>query len=202
MEIEKLQRAKTILEEIEKLSAEYNSLGLKDKITYERKTRGKRKNIKNLYVCEYNCDTVGLFERLDYRETCSYANFSCFEGKEPNGYDAGIIFVGKDSGCIGIYETHKGLLSWESWKDEGKKVYTRCNYYTANCNMHQAYLFDEIRENMKENNLLDFFEPGVANDEEIEEVLKYAYQTLVIDKYKKEEKEPVKSKRFSFFGRK
>ena len=124
MEKENLERAKTILEEIEKLTNEYNALKLRDKIVFERKTRGERKSVKNLYVCEYNRDSVGLFERIDYRETCSYANFSCFEGQEPNGYDAGTIFVENNSNHIAIYETHKGLLSWESWKEEGTKVYT------------------------------------------------------------------------------
>ena len=200
MEKENLERAKTILEEIEKLTNEYNTLNLKDKIVVERKTRGERKSVKNLYVCEYNRDSVGLFNRIDYRETCSYANFSCFEGQEPNGYDAGTIFVENNSNHIGIYESHKGLLSWANWKEEGTKVYTRGKYYVANCNMHQAYLFDEIREKMKENNVIDFFEPGIANDDEIEEVLKYTYKTLIEDRYKKEEK-PVQ-KRFSLFSKK
>ena len=196
-----MERAKEILEEIEKLCKEYNSLGLKDKIVYERKTKGPVQDVRNIYVCEYNRDSVGLFEKIDYRETCSYANFSCFQGTEPNGYDEGMIFVEKDSSHIGIYATHSGLSSWQHWKSIGEKVYKR-KYYEVNCDMHQACSLDEIRERMKEDGIIDFFEQGKANEDEIQEALKYAYQILVVDKYQTKTQEPPKSKRFSLFGRK
>ena len=120
---------------------------------------------KDLYVCVYDGDSVGVFRRKEYGYYLGY--FSKISG-----------WIYKDllSEQIGIYGCFKGEDVEEpmEWKEIGYTAYIE----TATCNMNRAVAFESIRLALKRDRKLDIREPGKATLSEIYEVLELAPEYL------------------------
>ncbi len=159
-------KAMRYLEVIKKGIALYNELTPEKPIALKE----VKKNVKNIFICVYNDQSVGLFKKIEWR-TKIWKNSNV--GPE---YNAGNIYVGIDSNYIGMKETHWHCFVKSVWQPAGIQIVVSGKRYVSNCHMSNGMSFDDMRLVMYTEGLLDPYERGYASDEEILEVLSYAYR--------------------------
>lgn len=142
----------------------------KGEIIHPKKTT----DVSVLYICAFD-NRVGLFTKkvLDEKDRANLWYYY------PRSED---IYLGYQSDKVGIFTTMSGKTTTNEWRERGYRTFETYyrgldkyyNYYIANCNMTDAISFDEMRQIMYTCGEIPGFEYGIATDEEIQEVLKYA----------------------------
>ena len=80
----------------------------------------------------------------------------------------------KSTDNIGIFTSTAGDNTINQWRSSGYLTFWYGKKYYVNCDMYDAISFDEMRQIMYTCGEIPGFEYGIATDEEIQEVLKYA----------------------------
>ena len=140
----------------------------------------KMMDVRYIFVCAYDDDCVGLFEKIDwcknrskYRDLIDDDDYveDFIDGKI---YDAGSIYVGVGSDYIGMKLTHDYNISVDKWLSAGVKEKVKGQKYVSNCVIKGGMSFDDMRLIMYSDGQIGPYELGKATSEEILEVLKYA----------------------------
>lgn len=132
----------------------------------------KMESVDNLYICCYNEGQIGLFEKLNYHTPIREVEHTdhCFQ--------AGSIYIGKDSKEIGIVTTHNGWFELLHLEKEGFCAFCGGNYYIATCNIEKVVSFDNVRLLMYHDGKIEKYISGKATVEEMFDVLAYAQSSL------------------------
>ncbi len=123
-------------------------------------------NISNIFICVCNDQHVGLFKRIDWVSKIEYTPIP--------RYASGSIYVGVNSGYIGVNLTHSDTCTMNLWCPSGTKVFLPDRTYIANCNIENAMSFDDMRLIMHDVGEIKNYEIGKASLKEVFEVLQYA----------------------------
>lgn len=137
-------------------------------------TKGKneeKKNIKDVDVCIYNEDCIGLFRKIEW---VSYP-YSTF-------YDAGVIYVGIDSNYIGMKSLARNGFPYESFSSAGTVHTIKDMTYLSNCTLDKTIGFDDLRFKLYRKGLIEPFEIGKATASEMLEVMCYAADYFDLEK--------------------
>ena len=169
---DKYEDLKKILKSIKESVKLYNDLYPEEKI--EVKEVNKKKDVKKFFICTYNEDCVGLFEKFDFSSK-----------KLHDHYMAANIFTSINSNYIGAIKTHKGCNSVLENSPIGSLYTVEGRTHIVNCEINDYIHFDDMRLKMYNDGVLTFYEPGKATTSEILEVLKYSYNYYYKEKTKK-----------------
>ena len=80
----------------------------------------------------------------------------------------------QDTDNIGIFTSTAAGNTINQWRSSGYLTHWYKKDYYVNCDMYDAISFDEMRQIMYTCGEIPNFELGIATDEEIQIVLKYA----------------------------
>ncbi len=169
---DKYEDLKKILKSIKESVKLYNDLYPEEKI--EVKKVEEKKDVKKFFICAYNEDCVGLFEKKDFSSVNLF-----------NFYIAGSIFKGINSNYVGAIKTHEGSYAVKKYNKIGSSYIIDNNECFVNCEINDYIHFDDMRLKMYNDGVLTSYEPGKATSSEILEVLKYSYNYYYKEKTKK-----------------
>lgn len=163
----KIKYKTNVLNEIKRLIYIYNSFDEDDQLELQKKSN--KLNVENIYVCWYDDNGVGLYEKFDW--VTSRGDF---------GYDAGSVYTEFNGNNVGIKMCHDGHYGCNQWlkKDDIRYVYSKKTFYQATCDMYKTMSIDDIRKKMKENNVLSDYTEGVATVQELQAALDYAKENM------------------------
>jgi len=167
---EKRESKDKIFKKLQQLIDEINNLYPEEKISLEK---NNKKWVSNVCVCIYNGNCVGLFRKTNWRKEYDYGR-----------YDSGSTYIGVDSNCVAVHQTHLYCRDCNTWLEEGKMS----GNLIVNCTINKIMEFDQIRLEMYTNGLINTYELGKATKEEILEVLKYVRDKYFIVDTKKKTK--------------
>lgn len=147
-----------ILIKINKLIEKYNSIS-DDKMSL---VQDKVLDTRNLYICLYDDDKVGLFKKKNYRNEIV-----------PN-YNYLDIYCGVDTNNVAIYLS-KILTSCEKWYNNGEKIQVDGKDYFATCKINSAYNLESFKLLMYHEGIISDSNINMIFSSEIPEIINYAY---------------------------
>lgn len=166
----KRDEMKTILNDIQKALAFYNTVNPQDKRVIIPEIIPEKKDISNVYICVYDENKCDLFKKIDFKIN-KYNEW--LEKKVESSYWYGSIYKGINSNKVGIFRGYcrLGKLYEPKWQEVGEQE----KEYIVNCDMKETIGFDELRLIMYTEGKIGPYQLGMASSEEILEVLSYAY---------------------------
>lgn len=143
------------------------------------------KNVRKIYIGVYDDSYVGLFERITFSSTSDW--YDKFGRK---CYRTGELYKGINTNYIAIHLSHDETKFIDVWEPIGSKRVIDENTYNVDCKMSHVISFDDMRLIMHNMGKLDYYEIGKATNEEMLEVMDFAYEYygLKNDKVKRLEK--------------
>lgn len=144
--------------------------------------------VNDLYICAYNENKVGLFTKKTLSEyevkflKKVYWNESIYRG-----YD---VYSMQSIDNIGIFTSTAASNTINQWRNSGYLTHWYGKNYYVNCDMYDAISFDEMRQIMYNCGEIPSFEYGIATDEEIQIVLKYAKEYFGLSNPKERKRIP------------
>ncbi len=150
---------------------------LKRDLTAERKSSESQKDVSHVAICLCSDGHIGFFEIQDF---CSNIIKDLFRDKK---YDSGIIYRERATGLCGIELTHYGYGEYRKFAPAGTLVFDikTDRYYVSNCQIDNMILFDDLRLRLYNSGDIGPYKIGQATDEEILEMLRFAYNYFVMD---------------------
>lgn len=130
----------------------------------------EKKDVSDIFVCVYDKKCIGLFKKRKLSIENSYQLF----GKFPS-YGEIIIYEGVDSDLIGIKKINSILLDKNIFNSTNTKEIVDGISYISNCNINSVISFEKMRFIMANDCKMSSYEKGVASNQEIYDVLVYAY---------------------------
>lgn len=128
------------------------------------------KDVSNLFVCVYDNNYVGLFNKLCFRKKKN-AEWIW----EDDFYFSDDIYVGYDSSHVGIKVLRRGDDFKNYWMHNGTYRVWDGKRYNVTCDMCESISFDDMRLIMYEAGELSTpYEFGKATQEQILQVLSFA----------------------------
>ena len=147
-----------ILIKINKLIEKYNSIS-DDKMSL---VQDKVLDTRNLYICLYDEDKVGLFKKNNYRNEIV-----------PN-YNYLDIYCGVDNHNVAIY-INSMLSRREKWYNSGEKIQVDGKDYFATCKINSAYNLESFKLMMYHEGIISDSNINMIFSSEIPEIINYAY---------------------------
>lgn len=161
----------SLLEVLKKLVELYNKFESEKELQLITKEE-KEEDVSNIFICFYNEEQLGLFERKLYHNLREYGEM--YKGLN-NDY-LGIKVLGtKDDNNFG-------------WKHVGYELYLDEKRFVTTCNMVDAISFDDVRFKMYNEGIIPAFKLGKASIAEMIEVKKYAQKHCLSEEVKKRTK--------------
>lgn len=164
--IEVKEMLETIKNMTESLIGVYNEMDVNEKLQLDYVKPLEKEDVSKKYICVYNDNQTGLFER--------------------NFYDDANAMIYFNSNHTGIQLMKNGWIKKGSFIElyyfPGKCGKIR---RFATCDMTEAIHFDDLRLIMYSAGIIDTFEIGKATEQEILEVLKYARTYYHLDNVQK-----------------
>lgn len=141
------------------------------KVVKARSEDEELKDVKNVEVCVYDDNCVGLFKKIEWvRYPSSTYKYS------------GIIYVGIDSSKVGMKSLYncgccenRFMGPGDIWEVDGKR-------YLANCKINKAISFDDMRFKLYRSGIIEPYTMGKATASEMLDVLCYAADYFDVEK--------------------
>ncbi len=159
-DFEKTKKVLTTLREaIDEAVSLYNKMNPNNKLEIGNQNT---KDVRNVFVCAYNQNCVGLFTATNYY--CTTLR-----------HITGTLYLGVDSPYVAIKEvSNHGDASYTTWEQIGKVECIGNKNYVTNCVISKVMSFDDMRVKMVQDGTLPTFTPGKATSSEMVQVLSYA----------------------------
>ena len=129
-------------------------------LCFAKKYYAPKINVKNLYVCTWGENQIGLFTQYAPRNK-DYAD-NIYTGYNTN-----------HTGIFTINDCNRGG-NINTWQPIGYKTTWDSKLYSVSCNMNGAISFDSLREMMRKDKKINSYTPGEATKEEISAVFSWA----------------------------
>lgn len=132
--------------------------------------------VKDLYVCLYDTNEIGLFKKDSYY--MRYTHHSCFEWFEKSltySYDTyGEIYFGYNNNNIGLVQLFENGRACRRKLQAGCSAKVGEETYYSNVFIDDSISFENLRIKMAIAGQLDEYTPGQTSQSEIIKVLTYA----------------------------
>ena len=133
--------------------------------------------IKDLYICKYDDDNIGLFKKYDYKvdkkRECGFTY-----------YDSGEIYVGYNNDKLGIKVTHDYDVFTNFWADNGYEIDLQDNHIVTNCQIQNGKSIRDIRVMMYIQGLIDDITSPILSEQEITETVNFVKDFYIKNKTK------------------
>lgn len=164
---------------------QYNDLSQEEILSLSHVPKKKETlyDIESLYVCLFNKDKVGLFKKNNYAVQGSNTTYRIsslpVDQRKENGY----LYITLDSHYLFLERINFGDNQGRLMLPIGTSIIIDEVKFVVNCIVDEIVPFDEIRKLMKEEKIIDHFKEGIASNEEMYAVLKYASERYFLDKF-------------------
>lgn len=155
-----MKNKESILNKINKLIDKYNSIS-DNKIGL---VQNELINTKDLCVCVYDDNQVGLFRKKGYYKKFEYGYYNDFD-----------VYYGIDTDNITAHINHFINKPWDWWYKKGERMSAYNKHISATCTINKEYHLENIRLEMYNEGKLDNYQVGVITSKEIPEILNYVY---------------------------
>lgn len=159
-----MKSKESILNKINTLIDKYNVI-TEDKIVL---VRDRIFDTKDLYVCLYDDNQVGLFRKKRYCKKFEYGYYNDLD-----------VYYGIDTDNITAHINHLYNKPWDWWYKKGEKISEYNEYISATCTINKEYHLENIRLMMYNECKLDNYHVGVIKTKEMPNILKYAYNKYI-----------------------
>lgn len=136
-----------------------------------RKENEELKDVKNVEVCLYDDNCIGLFKIIEW---CKYPS-SLYKY-------SGIVYIGIDSSKIGMKRLYENGYSVNCFIEPGDIWEVNGKRYLANCKINKTLSFDDMRFKLYRSGLISPYTIGKATASEMLEVMCYAADYFGIEK--------------------
>ena len=155
-----MNNKESILNKINKLVDKYNGVSKDNTISIVHDNVLKT---KDLYVCLYDDDKVGLFRKKNYNN------------KNSLHYSDSDIYFGIDTDNVTGHLNHFLGIKMDCWYKSGEEMYCYKKSFFATCEINQCIHLENIRLDMYNDKIISDYQVDVVETNKIPEILKYAY---------------------------